>query len=126
MNLIGQLEALLAAQDGASSLKPTHFYHPMHSALPITVLYPGGSSGADATEVATQIRQQLHFRLALPDDRPLFRAVNGWDLHGVAAAANKRLRDPHSTLPPSKVSGGEQFIVKGSYDYHHYMQVVLG
>lgn len=37
-----------------------------------------------------------------------------------------KLRDVHVGIPASKVKGGTQHLVKGSYVYHHYMQASTG
>ena len=56
----------------------------------------------------------------LPEDRPLFRPANALDLYQQRLA--DRLRNPHTTLPPSGCVDGQEFLTKGRYDYYHYMQ----
>ena len=36
--------------------------------------------------------------------------------------SNQRLQNVHETLPPSGIKGGTQHLVRGNYDYYHYMQ----
>lgn len=42
------------------------------------------------------------------------------------APSTRRLADVHVGIAPSRVKGGTQHLVQGSYLYYHYMQVTTG
>ena len=76
-------------------------------------------------EQVRSLRQGLHHRLGLPQDRPLLRMANALNFEEAAAstASTSRLRDVHVGIADSGIPGGSVHMVAGSYDYHHYMQV---
>ena len=51
-------------------------------------------------------------------------ATDAKDDSGLSATG--RLSDVHEGLPPPGIVGGSVHLISGSYDYHHYMQVVHG
>ncbi|CAN6464361.1 unnamed protein product [Victoria cruziana] len=107
--------------------RPYHFLPPgfLH---PVTAIYELCHGETERKQV--ELRRQLHLRLGLPMDRPLFRVANALAF-GVEADSfgdkklrkdSNRLRDVHSGLPSSGVSGGILSLVDGSYEYYHYLQ----
>ncbi|XP_046377282.2 ufm1-specific protease 2-like [Haliotis rufescens] len=64
-------------------------------------------------------RRDLHHLLMLPADRPLFRRANQYMFPGQPTAGGYLL-NPHTGLPAGGV--GTQYLVEGTYSYHHYMQ----
>ena len=109
--------------------------------LPVTVTYAmdGCDAAGEAAPALVAQRQAVHVALALPLDRPRFRigsalpwqgGEDGGDGSGAGAGVGDSamydgvLADVHigDGLPPSKVVGGVQHVVKGSYLYYHYMQ----
>lgn len=80
---------------------------------------------ADEASLASE-RRRLHERLGLPLDRPMLRignALNDAGGFGASAPTDGRLRNVHEMgVPPSHVRGGRAHLVRGGYDYFHYMQ----
>lgn len=75
---------------------------------------------------ARAARAELHARLGLPTDRPLLRTTNALPAPGSAARSTaSRLVNVHKHCPPSGVKGGMLAVVRGDYEYYHYMQVRL-
>ena len=67
----------------------------------------------------------------MPRDRPLLRFANALSLGSDAeddsgTPATGRLSDVHKGLSAPGIVGGSVHLIDGSYDYHHYMQVVHG
>jgi hypothetical protein len=91
-------------------------------------------AGGETATGPTAVRRAAHETLALACDRPRLRAAAAlpWSLSaaGVSTGGDATamydgvLADVHvgDALPPSKVVGGTQHTVKGSYLYYHYMQ----
>ncbi|XP_058108008.1 probable Ufm1-specific protease isoform X1 [Magnolia sinica] len=106
---------------------PYHFFPPgfLH---PITAIYELGYGETEMKQV--EIRRSLHLRLGLPLDRPLLLTANA--LHfgvtkgttGINSIRNGShlLKDVHTEIPGSGVSGGLNSLVEGSYEYYHYLQ----
>ena len=76
-------------------------------------------------------RMALHHAFGLPTDRPVLRLGAGmpWADPAAAAAAAAAeddgfavLRNVHEGLPGPKVPGAELHLVRGPYEYYHYMQ----
>lgn len=65
------------------------------------------------------IRQGLHQRFRIPEDRPAFRIRNAFDF---VISSDQRLRNPHLSLGPSPVVEGKKYLVQGDLLYYHYMQ----
>lgn len=82
------------------------------------------AAGADATEASARpARAALHARLGLPTDRPLLRTANALAPAGAPPALRAtRLVNVHEHCPQSGVKGGMLAVVRGSYEYYHYMQ----
>ena len=92
----------------------------------ITVIYPFTRGLiADEASLASE-RRRLHERLGLPLDRAMLRvgnALNDAGGFGASASTDGRLRNVHEMgVPPSHVRGGRAHLVRGGYDYFHYMQ----
>ncbi|KAJ7945771.1 Peptidase C78, ubiquitin fold modifier-specific peptidase 1/ 2 [Quillaja saponaria] len=106
-------------------LHPYHFNPPglLH---PIIVFYELSYGETEIKQV--EVRRSLHSRLGLPDDRPLLRVVNALDfseMKGSGRDSRQRgsalLKDVHTGIPSSGVSGGNVSLVQGSYEYYHYL-----
>ncbi|KAG8229791.1 hypothetical protein J437_LFUL005872 [Ladona fulva] len=95
---------------------PYHFF-PSACGHFITLLYP---SEIPDSELESE-RRALHRRLDLPEIVPLFRR-NNRSIFQEDWPPNSPLINPHETLGPSGVQGGEMALVQGIYTYHHYMQ----
>lgn len=63
-------------------------------------------------------RQEWHAALNLPEWPFLRQSVS----LKFSTPISDRLRNVHLHVPPSGVVGGKQALVKGNYDYYHYMQ----
>ncbi|KAI3847477.1 hypothetical protein MKX03_011747 [Papaver bracteatum] len=108
-------------------LCPYHFYPP-GMLYPITAIYELNYGETEMKQV--EIRRALHSRLGLPLDRPLLRIVNALDVStdNITAGSNSTknvsylLKDVHTGVPRSGVSGGLISTVEGSYEYYHYLQ----
>lgn len=104
-------------------LCPFHFIPPgfLH---PVTAIY---DLRYGETEVAQgEFRKSLHARLGLPMDRPLLRIANALTF-GIKGATHSNIRsssllkDVHTDIPSSGVSGGTISLIDGSYEYYHYL-----
>ncbi|KAI3995918.1 hypothetical protein MKX01_017115 [Papaver californicum] len=110
-----------------AELCPYYFYPPgmLH---PITTIYELNYVETEMKQV--EIRRDLHLRLGLPLDRPLLRIVNALDIStcNISAGSSSTknvsylLKDVHTGVPRSGVSGGLISTVEGSYEYYHYLQ----
>lgn len=104
-------------------LRPCHFLPPgyLH---PITAIY---DVRYGETEVAQgEFRKSLHSRLGLPMDRPLLRIANELtfgvkDVTQSNTRSSSLLKDVHTDIPSSGVSGGTISLIDGSYEYYHYL-----
>ncbi|XP_046394316.1 ufm1-specific protease 2 [Ischnura elegans] len=83
----------------------------------ITLLYPKDLKDTDLESE----RKKLHTHLALPGNVPLFRRSNQYVFRD-ELPPNSPLVNPHDSLAPSGVQGGDESLVQGFYSYHHYMQ----
>ncbi|KAF3780141.1 putative Ufm1-specific protease [Nymphaea thermarum] len=130
--LIDQLIVLRSKFVGDITSEPHQFY-PYHFLPPgflhpVTAIYELSYGETERKQV--ELRRQLHLRLGLPMDRPLLRVANALafvveaDLFGDKKLRkdSNRLRDVHSGMPSSGVSGGLLSLVDGSYEYYHYLQ----
>ena len=106
-----------ASPPSAASPAALHF-KPKLFPVPVSAVF--ATTNDDDAEAAVQQRRHLHKAVGLPEDRPLFRPANALDLY--RQRLPDRLRNPHTTLPPSGCVDGKQFLTKGDYDYYHYMQ----
>jgi hypothetical protein len=119
---------------GVVPLRAVHFSPPGFSAHHITLVYPLAFPCIEADESALQSRRAaVHAVLGLPTDRPLLRVANSISFSDSSTANNKnkenqgqkqqtRLQNVHLNIPGSGVKGGSQHLVRGTYDYYHYMQ----
>lgn len=108
-------------------LKTFHFWPPgmLH---PITAIYELNYGETEMKQV--EVRRSLHMRLGLPLDRPLLLVSNALKFAtdtGIAGSdsvrnASSLLKDVHTEVPSSGVSGGLISRVGGSYEYYHYLQ----
>jgi Ufm1-specific protease 2 len=122
---------------GLVPLRALHFSPPGFSAHHLTIVYPLACPCIEADESALQSRRAaLHATLGLPSDRPLLRVANSISFadsnnntnnnkensNNTSASKQTRLQDVHLSAPGSGVKGGTQHLVRGTYDYYHYMQ----
>ncbi len=130
--------AAASASKGLVPLRALHFSPPGFSAHHITLLYPLASPCIEADESALQsLRAAAHATLGLPTDRPLLRVANAISFDtststnnnnkenltaSGAASKQTRLQNVHLNISGSGVKGGSQHLVRGNYDYYHYMQ----
>ncbi|GBF93356.1 ufm1-specific protease-like [Raphidocelis subcapitata] len=116
---------------GGGALAPARALHfrPPGWALPLTAVYPRLAADGDAAEAALlPARQALHALLGLPHDVPMLRAGNALAWGGGGGGGGDegrggagRLRDVHASLAAPAV-GGSPSLIRGSYEYYHYMQ----
>lgn len=124
-----------ASPGGLVPLRALHFSPPGFSAHHLTLVYPLACPCIEADESALQSRRAaVHAMLGLPTDRPLLRVANSISFSNTTTTTNKenvntsvsskqaRLQNVHLSLPGSGVKGGTQHLVRGTYDYYHYMQ----
>jgi len=125
-----------AFSGGLVPLRALHFSPPGFSAHHLTLVYPLACPCIEADESALQSRRAaVHAMLGLPTDRPLLRVANSISFSTTTTNNNKenvntsvsskqtRLQNVHLSLPgQSGVKGGTQHLVRGTYDYYHYMQ----
>ncbi|KAJ0977334.1 hypothetical protein J5N97_012808 [Dioscorea zingiberensis] len=106
-------------------LRPYHFFPPglLH---PITAIYE--LTYGENEQKQGDIRKSLHSRLGLPLDRPLLRIVSalnfgikGSEESNLQKSGSPLLRDVHTEIPGSGVSGGITSLIDGSYEYYHYL-----
>lgn len=103
--------------DCVAALHFEPFCHPH----PITTVYGFQASQpmSEREKSLLPTRQDLHKALSLPG-WPLIRINSALTFQPRSKAA--LLRDIHLRVPPSGVQGGKVALVKGHYDYHHYLQ----
>ncbi|XP_073013802.1 probable Ufm1-specific protease isoform X1 [Typha latifolia] len=106
-------------------LSPYHFLPP-GLFIPVTAIYE--LSYGETEEKQGEIRKSLHLRLGLPLDRPLLRIANAlsFSIRGsregnLTKDGSSLLRDVHTGIPSSGVSGGIISLIDGSYEYYHYL-----
>ncbi|KAH7681528.1 Peptidase C78 ubiquitin fold modifier-specific peptidase 1/ 2 protein [Dioscorea alata] len=106
-------------------IRPYHFF-PSGLLHPITALYE--LTYGENEEKQGDIRKALHSRLGLHLDRPLLRIVNAltFGINGSEEGNSKKvgsllLRDVHTEIAGSGVSGGITSLIDGSYEYYHYL-----
>uniref|UniRef100_A0A1D2AB68 Ufm1-specific protease n=1 Tax=Auxenochlorella protothecoides TaxID=3075 RepID=A0A1D2AB68_AUXPR len=111
---------------GAATIQAYHFLPPgfQHH---VSLLYPLAASARKAEEAAlAERRAAIHAMLGLPSDRPLLRIARAVPIEApgamLPAPSTRRLADVHVGIAPSRVKGGTQHLVQGSYLYYHYMQ----
>jgi len=119
---------------GLFPLRALHFSPPGFSAHHLTLVYPLACPCIEADESALQSRRAaLHAMLGLPTDRPLLRVANSISFSNTTSnnkenanitnsSKQTRLQNVHLSLSGSGVKGGTQHLVRGTYDYYHYMQ----
>lgn len=119
-----------AAAGTPPSLAPmrAHHFRPPGWAVPITCCYARLSDDADEVEQRLlPQRVELHKLLGLPDDVPMLRLANaaawggGGGGEGEGGGRAVRLRDVHVGAAPPAI-GGAPSLIRGSYEYYHYMQ----
>ncbi|XP_017772097.1 PREDICTED: ufm1-specific protease 2 [Nicrophorus vespilloides] len=68
-------------------------------------------------------RGKLHMNFMIPMNRPYFRRSNRFIFKGdsYGQAGGVQLKNVHKDAKPSN-NGGEQALVKGDYEYYHYLQ----
>ncbi|GKU93216.1 hypothetical protein SLEP1_g6824 [Rubroshorea leprosula] len=108
-------------------LHPYHFNPSRMMLHPVTVIYELNYGETEMKQV--DIRKSLHLRLGLPFDRPLLRITNALDFSTTDSSKRNSIqtgsslvKDVHTTIPSSSVSGGITSLVQGSYEYYHYLQ----
>lgn len=106
-------------------------FHPLQCCSTISTIYPlrAGSVQGDTMAITADdaalvdSRTTIHKQLGLVLDRPLFRICLCTNLQQSSEPPKQiRLRNPHTTLKPSGVVDGVEYITQGYYDYYHYMQ----
>ncbi|CAA7395956.1 unnamed protein product [Spirodela intermedia] len=106
-------------------LYPYHF-HPPGILHPITAIYDVTYGEMEMKQV--EIRRTLHLRLGLPVDRPLLLIANSLNFTCTTSGRDSirngctLLKDVHTNIPSSGVSGGLMSLIQGSYEYYHYLQ----
>ncbi|KAK8929050.1 putative Ufm1-specific protease [Platanthera zijinensis] len=121
-----QLQAQLLALKGKLSeifrLQAYHFLPPgiLH---PITAVYELTYGEREVEQ--SEKRRSLHSRLGLPLDRPLLLIANaltcGRKSNNFLRNGYPYLKNVHTQIPSSGVSGGVISLVDGSYEYYHYL-----
>lgn len=131
----GLIDQLMALKKAISPNLFTHHpqlqaYHFLPPGIlhPITAVYEltYGESEMEQSEK----RRSLHSRLGLPLDRPLLRIANAltFGRKSNSLLRNERLhkgysylKNVHTHISNSGVSGGVLSLIDGSYEYYHYM-----
>ncbi|KAK3920069.1 putative Ufm1-specific protease 2 [Frankliniella fusca] len=106
---------LINEPDKISTPETFHFL-PIQSNVYISAVYQKSSSDA----YLRSQREQLHKSFGFALDQPLFRRSQCYKFAG-ERQSNAILTNPHNGLN-SGVKGGQAYLVKGHYNYHHYMQ----
>lgn len=108
-----------------AQLCPYHFIPP-GLLIPVTAIYD--TRYGEVEEKQSELRKGLHTRLGLPLDRPLLRISNaltfgamGKRKKSTSRSGSSLLRDVHTEIPSSGVSGGAMSLIDGSYEYYHYL-----
>ena len=128
--------ALVASAAHGAPPAARHYMPPAHWPHALTLLQcvpPTAADAARAEDALARERAAYHALLCLPLDRPLLREGNalravgggGEAAEGADEGASEgaaRLVDPHATLSGSGVRGGAVHMVRGSYEYCHYLQ----
>ncbi|KAK1287760.1 putative Ufm1-specific protease [Acorus calamus] len=106
-------------------LCPYHFYPPRIT-HPITAIYELSYDERELRQA--EIRKSLHSRLGLPLDRPLLLITNSLNFGNKGSNSVENgmgsplLKNVHTDIPSSGVTGGLVSLVEGSYEYYHYLQ----
>ncbi|KAK1283490.1 putative Ufm1-specific protease [Acorus calamus] len=107
----------------AAELCPYHFYPPRIT-HPITAIYELSYGERELRQA--EIRKSLHSRLGLPLDRPLLLITNSLNFGNKGSNSVENgsplLKNVHTDIPSSGVTGGLVSLVEGSYEYYHYLQ----
>lgn len=99
--------------------QPYHFLLPEFGHF-LTCFYPKAVD--DDRPYLVERRKQIHEILGLPKNRPLFRRTSAWtDAAHTSPGGSGVLVNTHLGLKQTVV-GGRQYLVQGTYGYHHYMQ----
>lgn len=67
------------------------------------------------------MRENYHKRMYFTLSQPFCRTSNAIDFQPTNSSKTL-LKNVHLSCPSSKVKNGQTYLVKGNYDYHHYMQ----
>ncbi|KAJ1525728.1 hypothetical protein ONE63_008936 [Megalurothrips usitatus] len=115
---MSKVEANLVSQLASDSLSAPEIYHflPAQSSFFISTVYAKTHPDVDLRKQ----REQLHQTFGFPLDQPLFRRSQAYQFPSGSSNSGP-LRNPHDGLN-SGVKGGQVSLVKGQYNYHHYMQ----
>ncbi|KAK1319459.1 putative Ufm1-specific protease [Acorus calamus] len=104
-------------------LCPYHFYPPRIT-HPIAAIYELSYGERELRQA--EIRKSLHSRLGLPLDRPLLLIANSLNFGNKGSNSVENgsplLKNVHTDIPSSGVTGGLVSLVDGSYEYYHYLQ----
>jgi len=109
------IELLLSGATDVRRNLNTFVFHPYEIGHFISFVYPEKAEDDDAEQI--EQRKQNHAALNMAtislrrENNHNFDALNG----------GKLLVNPHIGLK-NMVAGGKQYLVKGNYTYHHYMQ----
>ncbi|XP_064481423.1 ufm1-specific protease 2-like [Ornithodoros turicata] len=116
-NQIDQMTNCISKFSKADSICIPEAFHfwPVECGHWVTVFYPAEVSEADLASY----RKELHRLLLLPCNRPLFRRANHFAFPE-ELAADPYLRNTHLGLNPP--SGCQVQLLRGQYQYRHYMQ----
>lgn len=93
-----------------------HHFLPVQSSFFISVIYPKSSTDVSLKKQ----REFLHRSFGFALDQPLFRRSQSYKFPENRVSGGP-LTNPHEGLN-SGVKGGQASLVKGMYNYHHYMQ----
>ncbi|KAI5703100.1 hypothetical protein M8J75_007665 [Diaphorina citri] len=106
-------------RDPRSTIVSHHFF-PASVDHFITLLYSNKSSDAELVSY----REQIHKRMCLSFDKPLFRRGNAHQFNSTLISpirSDTILKNVHLGLPGSGVNGSIS-LVRGHYEYYHYRQ----
>ncbi|WOL12793.1 putative Ufm1-specific protease [Canna indica] len=128
--LVDQLNSIKKAATPELLLQQPQFcpYHFLPPGLlhPITAVYDLRYGETEMKQ--GEMRKSLHSRLGLPLDRPLLRIANAlnFDMKSMKEIRTVKyghplLKDVHTEIPSSGVSGGIISLIDGSYEYYHYL-----
>lgn len=98
--------------------QPYHFLLPEFGHY-LTCVYPKAVD--DDREYLVGRRKEIHDILGLVKNRPLFRRTSAWTEEAAKHTDSSVLTNTHVGLKQAVV-GGRQYLVQGTYGYHHYLQ----
>lgn len=101
-----------------STPQPYHFLLPEFGHF-LTCVYPKAVD--DDRPYLVERRKSIHDILGLLKNRPLFRRTSAWTEPASQSDTSSVLTNTHEGLKQTVV-GGRQYLVQGTYGYHHYMQ----